>query len=511
MRRALAILLLTGAVANAQVLTPPPARNSNYPCRNDGSDCSGIPSGTVTTSPVGSGAAGRFTLFAGANSVTSDAEATFTGSGNSFLARFPSARLTHLVGPAGAAETSPSGGGFTNQPGTGTGGTLDLVSSNAGDTAVQVTLIGENAGVDVYENVMLNGLVVVTSASTFEHLLAVTVSSGTALGNITISRTSDSATITTITLPDTSMGLYTFFPMLGNLRAFHVVADGATTKWIGIGGYDIGGVGTQRTPIQLSGTSAVTTATTWSAAVNLYIGDLEVTRTVTLFSDAGIDVTNPLIFLNGSGLANLYASNDAGIPAKYFLTTDALGGFRADVGFWDLAHANGFDSTGIYGTLNSAVQATTQAPGTNDTTVATTAFVLANAGSSAGTATSVTDNVATVFAKVTMSSGSTWGGRIVYKLEGKDATNFVGMTGAVDVFAIDKAGTITCTVGAAYESTSLGSGGATSVNNGFTCADATGNVLNILVNYTTSLADSAGWPKIIHHNYSVDTATYTPQ
>jgi hypothetical protein len=123
---------------------------------------------------------------------------------------------------------------------------------------------------------------------------------------------------------------------------------------------------------------------------------------------------------------------------------------------------------------------------------------------------SLTDNSGTIFAKVAVASGSTWGGEVIYKLEGKDATDFTVITGKVSFSAINKAGTITCSVGSVSETTSLTSAG-TSANNGFTCADAGSNVLNLLVNYTTSLTDTTNWPKIYHRLDSPDTVTYTPQ
>jgi len=123
---------------------------------------------------------------------------------------------------------------------------------------------------------------------------------------------------------------------------------------------------------------------------------------------------------------------------------------------------------------------------------------------------SLTDNSATIFLKVTMTSGSTWGGKIIFKLEGKDATDFTIIEGDVHVSAIDKAGTITCSVATPTVTTSLTSAG-TSTLNGFTCSDAGSNVLNISANYTTSLTDTTNWPKILYRVDSVDTATLAQQ
>ena len=235
----------------------------------------------------GSGAANQVTLWSGASTLVGNAGYTWSGSGDAFRPIAPGyeAYWGNFYGPAADSQVSSAGGGFTNQP---AGDTVSLVSDNAADVAVQVTILGVLAGADATENVMLNGVTPVVSVGTYDKVLALVVSSGTALGTITASETSGGLTITTIVPPATSAGLQTFAAVEGYGKVFNVVASGATTKTIGVGGYAIGGA-PQRTPVVLTGTTSVATSTTWDSAVQFYLGDLEAGRTVTLSATHGFD------------------------------------------------------------------------------------------------------------------------------------------------------------------------------------------------------------------------------
>ena len=126
--------------------------------------------------------------------------------------------------------------------------------------------------------------------------------------------------------------------------------------------------------------------------------------------------------------------------------------------------------------------------------------------------TSLTDASATVFAKVTMASGSTWAGQVQYKLEGTDGTEFSTIGGHVEFTAINKAGTITCSTPVNAATADLSTGAATSTLTAFTCADAGSGVLNLLANFTTSVTDTTNWPKIYHKLESTeDQASYVSQ
>lgn len=106
------------------------------------------------------------------------------------------------------------------------------------------------------------------------------------------------------------------------------------------------------------------------------------------------------------------------------------------------------------------------------------------------TAKALTESSATTFVKITMTSGSRWVGNIVYSIEANDATDFQVRGGTVPVVAVDKAGVITCTVGTVGAATEVAAVSTGTLTNTFTCADATGNVLNILANATSSLTQT---------------------
>jgi hypothetical protein len=124
---------------------------------------------------------------------------------------------------------------------------------------------------------------------------------------------------------------------------------------------------------------------------------------------------------------------------------------------------------------------------------------------------SLTDGSPTIFAKVTIASGSTWTGAVIFKVEGTDGTDFTVTGGQINVSAINKAGTITCSPGTVINTAALTTGTKTQTLTGITCSDAGSGVLNLLANYTDNMTDSAGWPKFYHRVDSTDVPAYTPQ
>lgn len=109
----------------------------------------------------------------------------------------------------------------------------------------------------------------------------------------------------------------------------------------------------------------------------------------------------------------------------------------------------------------------------------------------------LTDNSATAFVRLTMGSGSTIGGRVIYQVGATDGTDFQSRSGLMVFSAVDKAGTITCTVSTVAGDTevvAVSSG--TLVNNGFTCADAGSNLLELRANFDSSFGsptDTMKW------------------
>jgi len=282
---------------------------------------SGGAGGSGNVSTLSGGANGRITLWNGATTVTGDPSGTWSGTGHTFVLGSPTFNASdgHFTGPAGASfGPSSVGGGFTNQP---AGDTIDLVSDDAGDTTQQVTIIGTLAGVDASENIMLNGIVPVTSAGTYDLILAL-VLNGACAGTVTASETSGGLAITTIAPAALSAGLQTFAAIDGYGKVLQIVASGATTKTVGIGGYALGG-GIQREPVVLTGTTKVNTTLTWEGAVQFYLGDLEATRTVTLNSIAGFDFRSVGGVFEPVEAGSLAASNLT--PGQVLLASAATG------------------------------------------------------------------------------------------------------------------------------------------------------------------------------------------
>jgi hypothetical protein len=117
----------------------------------------------------------------------------------------------------------------------------------------------------------------------------------------------------------------------------------------------------------------------------------------------------------------------------------------------------------------------------------------------------LTESSATVFATVTVATSSRISGIVEYSLEANDATDFQIRAGVLPFSAVNKAGTITCSVGtpsAAVETAAVSAGTFTWTP---TCADATGGVLNILANAVSSLTQTT--LQIRAHIVLVGTAT----
>jgi len=106
-----------------------------------------------------------------------------------------------------------------------------------------------------------------------------------------------------------------------------------------------------------------------------------------------------------------------------------------------------------------------------------------------GQSKTLTDNTATAFVRLTMSSGSTIGGTITYQVGATDGTDYQSRSGIVPFSAVDKGGTITCTIATVDGATEVVAASAgTLTNNAFTCADAGSNLLELRANMDSSLS-----------------------
>lgn len=180
-------------------------------------------------------------------------------------------------------KTTGVGLAFTNQP---ANDGVEIVSANAGDTTQTTTIIGTTTGTDtvVVETVALNGTTVVSTVKTdWGVILAVKLSASCA-GTVTWREASGNATITTATTGVLSKGVETV--AAGTARqAYNVaptaVADGASTKQIGIQGTNSAGTVIYSSKA-LNGTTAVTFGAAFRTVTEVYTGDIENTVTATV-------------------------------------------------------------------------------------------------------------------------------------------------------------------------------------------------------------------------------------
>jgi len=180
-------------------------------------------------------------------------------------------------------KTTGAGAAFTNQP---ANDQLTVVSSNAADTTQTVTIIGTTHGgvVVVEETIALTGVVAVDSVKVdWGLILAVKISDNHA-GTVTVKEKSGGATIVALATGTNSAGVETVTGASKGACGVipTVTASGATTKVIGL---KTTGVVTGAEVYQAVAANGATAQAFASAAYNVvevYTGDLEAARTVTI-------------------------------------------------------------------------------------------------------------------------------------------------------------------------------------------------------------------------------------
>lgn len=201
-----------------------------------------------------------------------------------------SGKVLPMIDTAGSGvtmkATTGNGAAFTNQP---ANDAIEVLSSDNADIGQIVTLIGTTTGTDdvVAQNVTLNGTTFVASAkSDWGVLLAVKLSAVCA-GTVTVREASANQTIVTLATTVLSAGVETV--TAANQRAYNVaptiVADGASTKQVGILGTNSAGTAIYDSQA-LNGTTAVTMNSAFRTVTELYNGDVENTVDVTLKTGA---------------------------------------------------------------------------------------------------------------------------------------------------------------------------------------------------------------------------------
>jgi hypothetical protein len=159
------------------------------------------------------------------------------------------------------------------------------VSSEAADVGTVVTVIGTTHGgeVVVTEEIALNGVVGVNSVKTDWGLILAVKLASAITGTMTLSETSGGLAITTIAPASTSSGVVTV--AAASQGAFNVaptcISNDATTKQVGIQ-YTTTAAAVAYQSDALGGATAQTFAAAALLVSEVYIGDVENNRTVTI-------------------------------------------------------------------------------------------------------------------------------------------------------------------------------------------------------------------------------------
>lgn len=180
----------------------------------------------------------------------------------------------------GTASTSAVGSAFGNQP---ANDGLEIVSDAAGDTTQTITIIGTTTSTDtvVVESIALNGTTPVSTVKTdWGQILAVKLDASCA-GTITVREASGNATVTTLATTVLSKGVNTITSTSYYNRLVNIVASGSSTKQIGIQGTDEDGNVIYDSQA-IAGTTEVQSNSSFTTVTELYTGDLESNRTVTI-------------------------------------------------------------------------------------------------------------------------------------------------------------------------------------------------------------------------------------
>ena len=204
-------------------------------------------------------------------------------------------------------KTTGIGLAFTNQP---ANDGVEALSSSAGDTTQSITIIGTTqASPDavVSETKALNGTTFIAMVKTdWGVILAVKLSAACA-GTITVREASADATITTLAPGVLTKGVETVTATYAGNVVPTAVADGATTKQIGLQGTNAAG-STIYDSQAMTGATAVAVNSSFRTVTEVYTGDIEATRTVNINVGA-VETANPSTQI-GIAIEAAAAAND---------------------------------------------------------------------------------------------------------------------------------------------------------------------------------------------------------
>lgn len=167
-------------------------------------------------------------------------------------------------------------------------GVIEVVSTNAADTA-RVTVLGlDGSGDPVFELLDLTGTTAVVGTQTFSAVLGLKLSAAQA-GTVTVAASPGGAVIFTILAAARTAGCYIGSGMPVSNSAVTIKANGLTTKVVLIHGQDPSGQQIIE-KLTLNDTNPVAGSEDFSKINTIVVGDVEAARTVTVEAEAGATI-----------------------------------------------------------------------------------------------------------------------------------------------------------------------------------------------------------------------------
>ena len=165
-------------------------------------------------------------------------------------------------------------------------GAIEVVSSAAGDTAVKVKVYGVDASGDgLVEEITTTGTTPAILTGAFNAVHGARITSGTAVGTITLQNSPAGLAILTLTAVLTTAGLGVCSDMVAANSAITAVADAANNRRISVIGLNHLGVEAMDV-ITLNGTTPVAGTLLFSRIDYIGTGGLQAARTITLSGNA---------------------------------------------------------------------------------------------------------------------------------------------------------------------------------------------------------------------------------
>jgi len=234
--------------------------------------------------------------------------------------------------------TPVAGGNFSNQP---NNDGVEIISDNNADKGMVVTLYGTIHGattVVISEQLVLNGTTQVVSTHTdWSAILGVEMDS-VAAGTVTIREASANQTITSLATTELSAGIATITEDECRDRKIRIVANGASTKIVGVIGTDYKGAVITAAAALTGDTEKDLSALLFRTATKILIGDVASTTNITVKRE---EVVLYSLVVGSGGLPQSRAGGADGgqqefvlIPdTDYVINVENIGETTASVGY----------------------------------------------------------------------------------------------------------------------------------------------------------------------------------